>query len=96
MSGGGLRLGWVATRAVARAGGGVVLEIEPDRWWRGWRDGRLVVAVVRVEAYVERDGSVAWAVVEGWRVFVGGGRGWTRDLVRVEALPAELLAGVWS
>jgi hypothetical protein len=67
----------------------VVLEIEPEHWWLGRLDGRLVVEVTRVESYVDAAG-VRWAVVEGWRHLAHGGRRWTRDLVRPAALPPEL------
>ena len=67
----------------------VVVDVDPGRWWLGWRDGRLVVDVTRVESYVDT-GGVRWAVVEGWRHLAHGGRRWTRDLVHPAALPAEL------
>lgn len=67
------------------------LEIEPGLWWLGWREGRLIVEVTRVESYVDSAG-VVWAVVEGWRHLTGRGRCWSRDLVHPAALPPELLA----
>ena len=67
----------------------VVVNVDPGRWWLGWRDGRLVVEATRIESYMDTDG-VRWAVVEGWRHLAHGGRRWTRDLVDPAALPAEL------
>jgi hypothetical protein len=70
---------------------GIRLVIEADQWWRGRIDGRLVVDVTRVEPEVDEDGSITWAVVEGWRVLPDGGRSRTRELVRASALPPMLL-----
>lgn len=91
---GGAKSGRPLARPVSGARTGSVralLEIEPGLWWLGWREGRLVVEVTRVESYVDSAG-VVWAVVEGWRRLTGGGRCWSRDLVRPAALPPELLA----
>lgn len=69
----------------------VRLEIEPDQWWRGRIDGWLIIDATRVEPTADEDGTVTWVVVEGWRVQPDGGRTRTRELVRANALPAELL-----
>lgn len=66
---------------------GLRLEIEPDQWWAGRVEGRLVIDVTRVEPAADEDGTVTWAVVEGWRVLPGGGRVRARELVRAAALP---------
>lgn len=70
----------------------VVLEIEPESWWLGWLEGKLIVEAIRIESYIDEHGGT-WAVVEGWRLLPGGGRRWTRDLVRATAVPFHLMAG---